>query len=418
MLDARTRQVLNECFANIVKATIRREPGVQYVALPDAAVGWPIDDKAYEQFLSLVVSKSAFLARIDMVTGLDRLQGNILRDNITGHVLKRTNVDNVTIRKPTIVGTTTPELYNLLRAEWDWMISYDRIRQWAYKGPEFLSQRIANQIAQLYANDLLWVGFNGTSDGNPPAQADLSDFAIGWLQLLRAYAAGAQFMAEVVAGSGVITVGPQRVLAFEGAAVNMGGGVVGFPVTAHGRPAGSQIVIAGTVNYNGAHLVLPSSTANQVHAVEVDRAEDVTGKTATHTPDYASLDALAADLRNSIEAELRMDLVAIISDDLRATEEETIYGEVGRTPSEKIALQRAFSELAGLERVSPSLMPAGTMLITPPKNLAIYQHQLVQRRMRDEPERNGVSFYNDSQLDYIISDYRRAMAAENIAITK
>lgn len=416
-LDIQSRQAFTAYLKAIVAHTIKG--GAQaFAPLPDAAAGWPIDDKVYDQFIDLVVNKSAFLGRVDMARGLDTLVGNILRDNLPEFILKRTNVDDTVRRKPTITGTATPEGYQLRMTEWDYVITYERIRQWAKKGPNFLSGRIADQAARTFANNIQWVGFRGTSDGNPPAAADLTDFQIGWLQLLRAFSAGARFMDEVVAGSSRITVGPQRVLTFTGAAVNVGGGVVGLPCTAHGRPSGSQIVIAGTVNYNGAFLVLASSTANQINITAAYVAEDLTGKTATHQPDYASLDALAADLRNAIEPELRDGLVAVVAENLRATEEETIYGEVGRTPTEKLALQRAFAELAGLERVSPYGLPDGTILITPPMNLAVYWHQEMHRRIEDTPEVNGVTFWNDTHLDFVLTDYRRAFAAENIAITK
>lgn len=56
-------------------------------------------------------------------------------------------------------------------------------------------------------------------------------------------------------------------------AVNVGGGVVGIPVTSHGFQAGETVTIAGTVNYNGTYTVLPSSTANQVNITKAYVAE-------------------------------------------------------------------------------------------------------------------------------------------------
>lgn len=57
------------------------------------------------------------------------------------------------------------------------------------------------------------------------------------------------------------------------AAVNVGGGVVGIPVTAHGFQAGESVTIANTVNYDGTYTVLAGSTANQVNIAKTYTAE-------------------------------------------------------------------------------------------------------------------------------------------------
>lgn len=60
-------------------------------------------------------------------------------------------------------------------------------------------------------------------------------------------------------------------------AVNVGDGVVGIPVTGHGYETGQSITIAGTVNYNGTHTVLSSSTTNQIDITETFVAETFDG---------------------------------------------------------------------------------------------------------------------------------------------
>lgn len=57
------------------------------------------------------------------------------------------------------------------------------------------------------------------------------------------------------------------------AAVDVGGGVVGIPVTGHGFDVGEAVTIAATVNYNGSYTVLSSSTANQVNITATYSAE-------------------------------------------------------------------------------------------------------------------------------------------------
>jgi hypothetical protein len=70
---------------------------------------------------------------------------------------------------------------------------------------------------------------------------------------------------------------PDHVLITAGAAVNVGGGVVGIPLTGQTFATGESIVIAGTVNYNATYTVLASSGANQVDITAAYVAEVFTG---------------------------------------------------------------------------------------------------------------------------------------------
>lgn len=65
------------------------------------------------------------------------------------------------------------------------------------------------------------------------------------------------------------------------AAVDAGGGVVSIPITAHPYTPGETIRIAGTVNYNDDYVVLASSTADFVDITEAYNAEVFAG-TETH----------------------------------------------------------------------------------------------------------------------------------------
>lgn len=67
------------------------------------------------------------------------------------------------------------------------------------------------------------------------------------------------------------------VLIDNAAAVNVGGGVVGIPVTGHGFSTGDSVNITNTTNYNNTYTVLGSSTANQVNITETYNAETFDG---------------------------------------------------------------------------------------------------------------------------------------------
>jgi len=70
---------------------------------------------------------------------------------------------------------------------------------------------------------------------------------------------------------------PDTMLIDNAAAVNVGGGVVGIPVTNNPFATGESVVIANTVNYDGTYTVLGSSGANQVDITVAFNAENFDG---------------------------------------------------------------------------------------------------------------------------------------------
>ena len=412
-LAPRARGVFNQYREMVVKHSIRRNPGESFAALPDAAAGWPIDDKVYDQFLSLVVDKAAFLKRIDMVTGLDRLQGNILRDNMAGHILKRTNVDDTVRRLPNIVGSGTGEQYNLLRAEFDARLKYDIIRHWAKKGPNFLAEQIRMAVSILFGNNLLNVGFQGLSDGDPPT--GIADFAKGWLQLMRDNAP-ANVMTEVVTGSGKIFIGGTKVANISGAAVSVAAGAdTGLPAVNHGFKTGAYIFIDGTTNYDGWHLVLASSTANQIDILAAFTAENFSAPAkATQVADFRNMDELAVDLVSIVPVHKRSELTCMVSDGLRAAEKALLYGSHGAQPSEKVVIERAFDNLAGYPVETPAFLPGNTLVATKHRNLSIYIHENWNRAIENKHEWKGVVFWNEFTEGYFVEDPDSFVMAENI----
>jgi hypothetical protein len=61
------------------------------------------------------------------------------------------------------------------------------------------------------------------------------------------------------------------------AAVDKGGGKVGIPITGHGFSTGQKIILSGTTNYDGTHLVDTDSTTNEVVIVDTYNAETFAG---------------------------------------------------------------------------------------------------------------------------------------------
>ena len=60
-------------------------------------------------------------------------------------------------------------------------------------------------------------------------------------------------------------------------AVDKGGGKVGIPITGHGFSTGQKIILSGTTNYDGTHLVDTDSTTNEVVIIDTYNAESFAG---------------------------------------------------------------------------------------------------------------------------------------------
>lgn len=60
-------------------------------------------------------------------------------------------------------------------------------------------------------------------------------------------------------------------------AVDKGGGKVGIPITGHGFSTGQIIILSGTTNYDGTHLVDTDSTTNEVVIIDTYNAESFAG---------------------------------------------------------------------------------------------------------------------------------------------
>ncbi len=98
--------------------------------------------------------------------------------------------------------------------------------------------------------------------------------------------------------------------------------------------------------------------------------------------DYASLDAMAADLINSkIPAEYRTDprLRVLVGADLVAAEQFRLYGAADK-PTEKIAAQLLANSIAGRPAIIPPFMPGKRMVVTIPTNLQILTQRNTRRR--------------------------------------
>jgi P2 family phage major capsid protein len=135
--------------------------------------------------------------------------------------------------------------------------------------------------------------------------------------------------------------------------------------------------------------------------------------------DYKTLDALVYDNIQRLFPWWRDDqrIRAICSRDLMHDKLFPLVNENSNKPTEANAADMILSQkrLGGLQAVQVPQFPTGTMLLTLPKNLAIYWQLGGRRRMVvDNPRRDRIETYDSSNEAYVVEDYEAVVLIENI----
>ena len=397
-------------------SAIAQDAGVQYANV-DGIGTFPVPVKTHERLISLVTDSdvTGFLKKINTII-VSETEGKLLYGDMDENVLKRTDV-SAGPREPSIAAAQSNRTYKLLSTEADILFGWEKLNAYA-RFPNFQQRLLADKATRI-ANNRLLVGWQGTDDTQAAvASAAITTLNKGWIQHVRTDKP-ANVISEIVAGSSKIFIGANNkvvVLDEAQAITDQGGGVAGIPATAHGLLTGAQITISGQgANYDGTYLVLASSTANRIDITKGHTIENVAGGAiATQVPDYRNMDELMVDLVASIPVQKRMGVTAMMADDLRAGERSALYNLHGDQPSEKVALEKAFSELAGYPVETPAFVPGRTLVVTKHRNLSIYLHENYNRRLENKHEWKGVVDWNEWTEGYFVEDLESFIMAENI----
>lgn len=200
-LSQRGRSALDLHFTNTARAfglpPGNPSAGQHYAAEPSVA------QTIYEK---IVEDGNAFLSQINGAVMVDEIKGDKVGMSLSGRVASRTNTTGSAERTPKHLSNLDSKGYELFPTEFDVALGYSKIDAWA-KFPDFAA-RYMKLVRQAMANDMLTVGWHGTSaaaTSNLGSNPNLEDLNIGWLQLIRAFKSGSQHLAaasnEVVLGS-------------------------------------------------------------------------------------------------------------------------------------------------------------------------------------------------------------------------
>lgn len=147
----------------------------------------------------IVESANPFFARLPMIP-VSEMKGEKVLLGLSGRVARRTDTSGAGERTPNRLADTSAQPYELVKTEFDVALSYANIDAWA-KFPNF-ADLYMQAVREAIANDILVCGWYGTANTaagtNIGTNANLQDLNIGWLQKIRVYNSGSQYVASGV----------------------------------------------------------------------------------------------------------------------------------------------------------------------------------------------------------------------------
>lgn len=168
------------------------EVGEQYAATP--SIAQTLNEK-------IIVDGNWFLGLINVVP-VTEIAGEKVLLGLSGNVSGRTDTSGAGERTAKNLVDLNNDGYSLSKTDSDVALRYATIDAWA-KFSDFV-EKYNKAVRQAIGNDRLKVGFVGTSAAADTVAADLSDVNIGWLEQIRTYNGGAQYVLGV---AGSVTLG-------------------------------------------------------------------------------------------------------------------------------------------------------------------------------------------------------------------
>jgi P2 family phage major capsid protein len=329
----------------------------------DATMQFTIEPGPLQTLNELIVlDGTPFLQAIN-VAGVPELKGQKLFMAQGGLIAKRTKIDASHERVPKDYSNLTNRDYELVSIESDVALGYALIDMWA-KFPNFAA--LWNQtVRKAIANDRVRVGFWGveaTANASDPVEfPNGEDLAPGWLQQIREYNSGSQYLA----GTTVSNASP--------------------PVTTH-------VVVLGDTTYPYLDYLV-SLTKAKIDPVFIN------------DPDLVVL--ISQDLVSYEEA-------AIFKAIGHTPQQKDII--LANQP-DGLANNRLFKNYGGLPSFSIPYMPDGVVLVTSLSNLSIYYQTTSWRRLiRDYAPKNQYQDFSSRNEGYVVEDFRKTSLVDGITL--
>jgi P2 family phage major capsid protein len=188
-LSAESRARLDQHFADTAEAfnVTPRDPSVgqHFSATPSVA------QTVYEK---IVEHGDSFLTLINVI-GVRDIKGEKVGMSLSGRSAGRTNTDGGVERKPKHLIKTDSKGFELFHTEFDVALKYSRIDAWS-KFKDF-ADKYMKMVRASIGDDMLqtgWTGISAETFTDLEANPLLQDLNKGWLQLLREFEDGQQYL--------------------------------------------------------------------------------------------------------------------------------------------------------------------------------------------------------------------------------
>lgn len=139
-----------------------------------------------------IIEDGNWFLRLINVLPVSEISGEKVLLGLSGNVSGRTDTSSSGERVAKNLVDLDNEGYTLKKTDSDVALRYATIDAWA-KFKNFV-ELYSKAVRQAIGNDRVKVGFVGTSAAATTTEPDLSDVNIGWLQKIRVYNAGAQYV--------------------------------------------------------------------------------------------------------------------------------------------------------------------------------------------------------------------------------
>lgn len=142
-------------------------------------------------YAKIVEDGNPFLQLINVLPRSE-MKGDKVGMSLTGGVISRTDTSGAGERTPSHLINTDSKGYELFATEFDVALKYSQIDTWA-KFVEFAAMYMS-LVRQAIGNDMLRVGWLGVVAAANATAADYTQVNKGWLELIRTFNAGSQYL--------------------------------------------------------------------------------------------------------------------------------------------------------------------------------------------------------------------------------
>lgn len=351
-----------------------------------------------------------------MMLMVQQLTGEKVLMSLSGASGSRTDTTSADRVARNFLATPENRQYILKQTNNDFKIQYSDLDAWSQFAD--FNARYQAMLRASIADSILMCGWHGVSAAattDPTTYPLLQDLNIGWLQRIRAFNSGSQWVKGRSLACTFTDTGDVVGVAGHGL---VNGQVIQFPTitTTTGITANTNYYV---VNAATDTFKVSATAGGSAIALTTDGTGTILAPITIGSTGNENLDVMVANAKNMIKPWLRNGLVAYVSDNLVAREEGKYYTQSVERSAEKLVIAQnggvILQTFGGLRCVVPPFFPDDTILIAPVGGLQYYsQTGSVRRTIRDWPEGNCIKDMNSQNSGYVVYNEEACYLIENI----